>query len=420
MKTGKRHYAWTVVLSLMVLTLICGMSSTYAIFMTPVSKAFGCTAAQFGLTYTILTYAEVIGAPICAKLYKKYDGRLVIGTCLVITGLSYFFQGFCTQMWQLYVLNALQGLVAGMLVLQLNSEVLSKWFAVNVATIIGTASCLRGVGGAIWNGLGGWLIDVAGWRWTFYVFGGLFIVLGIPFVMLLRKDPAEKGLKPYGYEKATLNDQKGLHSGLTMKQMYKQPAFWIFTITIGIATFCNVLYGYLNNFLQTEKGMSSTTAGFCNSALMAGGAIFYVVIGRVFDKNPKLATILCYVGSIIAYPVLIFTNNMSYLGFLICFFLIGTTYQPSGGMLYPAMVRELGGDKDYTMHWAFQISVLNFTGALGSTGWGACLDWLGYEKTFTLCSVLYAICTVLFIGCMVASRKKWRKLPQWASEETAV
>ncbi|MBE5997032.1 MAG: MFS transporter [Lachnospiraceae bacterium] len=416
MNTGKRHYAWTIVAALMVLTFVMGYSSSYAIFMVPVSNAFGTTTTAFGLTYTILTYCEVLGAPICAKLYKKYDGRIIITTGIVMTGLCYLLQGFCTAMWQLYVLNAIQGLFAGILVLQLNSEVLSHWFAINIATIIGVASCLRGIGGAVWNGLGGWLIDIVGWRPTFIIFGAAIMIIGVPFCLLLRKDPIEKGLKPYGIEKvdpATYNEDPMKKPGMMLKAMYKQPAFWIFTITIGVATFCNVLYGYLNAFLQTERGLTSTTAGLCNSALMIGGAIFYIVIGRVFDKSPKLATIMCYAGSIIAYPVLIYTKNMSYLGFLICFFLIGTTYQPTGGILYPAMTRDLGGDKDFTMFWALEISVLNFTGALGSTGWGLCLQALGYEATFTLCAALYAASVVAFIAAMAIGRKKWRKLPEW-------
>ena len=421
-QSGHRHYAWTIFTCMLVLTLTAGMSSTYSIFMTPVSAAFGCSATEFGLTYTILTYCEVIGAPICARLFKKYSGRLVIGICVLITGLTYLLQGFCTAMWQLYVLNGIQGLVAGLLVLQMSAEFISSWFAVNVATIMGLANCLRGIGGGIWNGLGGWLIDVADWRVTFYIFGGLFLLLSLPFCIPLYKSPAEKGLQPYGIEKvsAAEKDEMAHPTGLPFKRMFKEPAFWGFTIVMAIATFCNVLYGYLNNFLQTEKGMSSTLAGLCNSSLMIAGAVAYIVIGRLCDKRPKLAIWICLGGSVIAYPIMALAGNVGMVGYLVLFALVGLTYQPSCGILWPNIWREMSGKKDYTMSWAFFVSVLNFTGALGSTGWGASIDLFGEQTTFVICAVAYLVMILVALWSFVTARKKWPTYPEWQPEpETA-
>ena len=119
----------------------------------------------------------------------------------------------------------------------------------------------------------------------------------------------------------------------------------------------------------------------------------------------------------IAYPVLALTNGLGYVAFLICFFLIGVTYQPTCGVLEPNVVRDTCGTKDYSYIWAFHIAALNFLDALGSTVWGLCIEGIGYMATFILCAALYLVLGLVFIGIIRLSHTKWSKMPEWAAEE---
>lgn len=352
-------------------------------------------------------------------MYQKWDSRWCLSLAILIFGVGYVLQGFAQNIWHLYIINAIQGMSMVVLILFIGAELIGKWFVKNVGFMIGLAGCLRALGGAIFNGLGGWMIDTVDWRWTFIVFGLVNFVFSLPFAFLVRKEPSVLGLKPYGIESVKPEEQKVLSKpvGLTFKRLRKMPMFWALTLAIMLTPFCNVLYGYLNDYLQTQKGLTSTEAGFCNSALMIGGTLSYVLTGLFYDKNYKAGIAFCMLGAVIAYPVLALTNGLGYVAFLICFFLIGVTYQPTCGVLEPNVVRDTCGTKDYSDIWAFHIAALNFLGALGSTVWGLCIEGIGYMAMFILCAALYLVLGLVFIGIIRLSHTKWSKMPEWAAEE---
>lgn len=233
--------------------------------------------------------------PIFAKMYQKWDSRWCLSLAILIFGVGYVLQGFAQNIWHLYIINAIQGMSMVVLILFIGAELIGKWFVKNVGFMIGLAGCLRALGGAIFNGLGGWMIDTVDWRWTFIVFGLVSFVFSLPFAFLVRKEPSVLGLKPYGIESVKPEEQKVLSKpvGLTFKRLRKMPMFWALTLAIMLTPFCNVLYGYLNDYLQTQKGLTSTEAGFCNSALMIGGTLSYVLTGLFYDKNYKAGIAFC-------------------------------------------------------------------------------------------------------------------------------
>ncbi|MBE5996407.1 MAG: MFS transporter [Lachnospiraceae bacterium] len=411
------HYAWKVFIAICIITFVNGLGSSYAIFMTPVTKEFGCSITAFGLVYTLQTYAQVVGTPIFAAVYKKGKSRQAIAAAIIFTAIGYLGQGFAHNIYTLYVLNIIIGLSQGLLILVFGADLIGRWFAVSIATLVGLSGCLRAAGGAVFNGLGGWLIDVSGWRTTTIVFGICMLVI-LPAALWCHNDPEKLGWKPFGIEKAAAEqkgpaEDLGKPAGLTFKRLRKMPVFWIFVLAICLTPFCNVLYGYLNNWLQTAKGMTSTTAGFCNSALMVGGICGYIGIGRICDKNYKAGILCCMAGAVIAYPILSLSNGLGYVAYLILFFLIGVTYQPTCGIMEPTVVREAIGMKDYTVVWAFMVSALNFLGALGSTVWGVMINAFGYTATFIICAVTYAVLALVFIAVVGIAKNNWSKMPEW-------
>jgi len=172
------------------------------------------------------------------------------------------------------------------------------------------------------------LIRTQGWRHAAWISGTLFLLIGVPLTLMVRKSPESMGLAPDGEpvesaenraggaDKAALSDRH-----VTATQALRSPIFWtlIVSMTARSAAFTTVTTHFIP--MMVWKGLSQTEA----SVLLAGFAIvnlpIHFLLGWIGDfvNKPKLTAICMFLGVISVLPMQ-WTSSLWALWFFTCLY----------------------------------------------------------------------------------------------------
>jgi len=128
-------------------------------------------AGAAGLTWTVNAYTLTLAAfvLVAGSLGDRYGRRRVFMVGAVWFGVASLICALSTGTEMLVAFRALQG-VGGALLTPGSLAILQSTFrAEDRSRAIGAWSGLAGIAGAVGPFLGGWLVDVASWRWIFLI-----------------------------------------------------------------------------------------------------------------------------------------------------------------------------------------------------------------------------------------------------------
>src|SRR5439155_24462958 len=123
----------------------------------------------------------------------------VMATALALIAVSMTLVTQITGLWQLFALwGVLLGVGTGLTALVLGAIVAGRWFSARRGLVVGLLAASSATGQLSFLPLAAWLIDERGWRFAVLpvVCGCVLVCLLV--VLLIRGDPAEMGLRPYG------------------------------------------------------------------------------------------------------------------------------------------------------------------------------------------------------------------------------
>ncbi|MFV0268242.1 MAG: MFS transporter, partial [Draconibacterium sp.] len=204
MEKSKFHYGYVIVFCC---CLIMGINiglvmSCAGIFYTPVSEDLGVSKGDFGLYMTFVYAFSFLMLSVAGKLMDKYSARWLLTISTAVVGILYLAMSQFNAVWQFYAAGAVIGISLSFLLYLSYPVLINRWFNARVGFFIGLCSAASGIGGVLFNPLGGYLIETYGWRTTYLIFVIIILVIVTPLLgLLLRNYPADKGLKPFG-EKA--------------------------------------------------------------------------------------------------------------------------------------------------------------------------------------------------------------------------
>ena len=200
MRRGRRHYAWVVFgVAFFTLLAAAGFRSTPGVLIDPLHDEFGWSRGTIGIAVSVnLVLFGLIG-PFAAALMSRYGLRRVVATALLTISLGALGTTQMTAPWHLIALwGVVVGLGSGCMATVFAATVASRWFVANRGIVTGMLTAASATGQLIFLPLLSRLATGVGWRWV-----GVTIALSaaaaIPIVLLLlRDDPADLGLLPYG------------------------------------------------------------------------------------------------------------------------------------------------------------------------------------------------------------------------------
>src|SRR6185503_2239938 len=195
------HPAWVVLGAVTVCMLAAtGVRAVFGIYIKPMEAEMGWTRG--GLSGAAALSLLLLGAvgPWAGRIADRWGTRRLIIGSLVLLGAGTVAMGQSTHLWQIYVTaGVLMAVGAGGLGMATGSVIATRWFDQKRGMAIGFAAGGMSAGQLLIIPLATLLTTTHSWRvsTTWLGVGLLFLILPVAF-FLVRNDPADRGLRPYG------------------------------------------------------------------------------------------------------------------------------------------------------------------------------------------------------------------------------
>jgi len=275
---GRLHYAW-VVLAMGTLVVFGALGLArfgYSMVLSAMQAGLALDNTQAGLLATANLAGYLLLSLIGGALASRFGPRMVIAAGLGIAGLGMFFTGLAGGFLSAAVWRALTGMGSGASNVPVMG-LLSSWFgarrrglAAGIA-VSGSALALIFLGPVVPGILS--QHGEAGWRVSWFLFGGLTLILALAGLLLLRNRPSEMGLRPLGEERgdpqsSTRQDTPGAtrppqaDGKLSWGSVYRSPRVWHLGMVYTAFGFSYIIYmTFFVKFLTVEAGYTGPEAG---------------------------------------------------------------------------------------------------------------------------------------------------------------
>ena len=244
------------------------------------------------------------------------------------------------------------------------------------------------------------LIASQGWRTSYIIVGIAAIVIVIPVVLLfIRMSPLQKGLLPYGSDKAEASDSKqdaqtAGNKGVTAAVAKKSLAFYallffLFFIT-AVASFAQFIAPYAQSI-----GYDVQFAGTVMGVFMFGVLVGSLVFGFLTDKmGAKKTTFFSMFVGLISVFLLIFLPDNPVV-FSVAIGLFGFV-SSSVGTLGPLLTTAIFGTKEYGAIYGTAALGLALAGITALPAYGFVFDATG-----SYLYVLYSVAAMILLSVLL-------------------
>lgn len=324
------------------------------IFFTPVSENLGVERPAFALYLTIMLLSTAFSLPILGKLNEHKDMRIMLSGAVVAVGISLIAMGFSSALWQFYIAGALMGTGFAQLCILAVPTLINRWFNKRVGFYVGLCMAFTGIGGMLFNLIGGYFIGSApdGWRMAYVVFGVVALVMSLPFTILcVRSNPSDLGMLPVGLSASSeaCDTVEAPISGVSAAKASKSAAFGFLVVFAAICMTTIGFYHHIPSYatsLTQFPAVAAIAAGLA-SAVMAGQAFGKIAIGIINDKfNVKIGMFFAMFSGMAGLIAMLLAPGYVAVMLVACF-LFGIFYA-SGTVLIPLMTGAIFGQREYS------------------------------------------------------------------------
>ncbi len=287
------HYGW-IVLGVTFLASLVGMGtrSSYGVFIKALEGDFlvsrEATASVVSVSLLLFAFCQ----PLVGYLLDRVGARRVLGGALLLIGLGTIATSLVKQFWQFYIVwGIVGGIAAGGASVTAGAMVATRWFARRRGLAVGIVGAGFSAGQLVFLPLMSLLLEWYGWRRSYLLQGLAVTGIAFPLVAwLLRSDPADVGLAPYGAEVPVGRQDAAApfpapERPVAMGEVVRSPDFWWLALGYFVC-------GYMTSGLaQThlipywvEHGFHPVQAANAMSLVGAMNVVGTVLSGRICDR----------------------------------------------------------------------------------------------------------------------------------------
>lgn len=376
-------------------TLLClGLIYAWSVFVTPIEAEFGWVRSQTSMTFTICMSFFCIGGLFAGYIRKK----LKISMILVIAAASILI-GF----WFSSTISTLPGLFVGYGVFcgfgvgigyNVVLSCILAWFPQNTGLLSGILLMGFGFGGSLLGTIAVKLMDLAGWRFAFRVFGiVLLIVILIATIFLKLPSTQQTAI-------LTMNQQKAECAGkdYDTKEMLRTPSFyfmflWLVLITaLGLAVVSNA--SPLAQTMVPDVGRAAFIAGLVSIFNGVGRLCSGFILDFLGSK--KTLRIYSCIGLAAGIVMLFAIMQQSITLLTVGFVLVGLAFG-GGSPSMSAYTSRVYGLKYYSNNFSVMNLCMLVGSFIGSFLMGVVQNHSGYQM-ITVFLILFAVLSLVFGG----------------------
>jgi MFS family permease len=406
-------YGWRMMAAACALRVLgAGLHSFgFTVFFLPLSQDLNLNRTSTSLAFSLARAEGAIEGPIVGHLLDRYGPKPVMIAAVLLMGSGYLllsqvsgYAAFLVVYLGVISLAHAGGFMHAPMVL------INTWFIRHRARAITISSAAFGMGGVLIAPILSVIVQAWGWRWGAAIAGMLFLLIGIPLALTIRRSPESMGLLPDGdaVPVAEIGETSSAPKArtevdVTVAEALRSFAFWGSVLAAGIRNGCYHAISVHFIPLMVWKGLSQAEAAFLLGAYAFLGMATTLLLGWYADKanKPRLtAWILFAAAGAMLLPI--FGDSFLALSlFTVLFAAVETTF-PLGW----AIVGDLFGRKHYAKIRGYMTLFYTWGGVIGPVIAGAVFDrWATYEP------LLWSLIGVfLLAGFFFASlNRTWKK-----------
>jgi MFS family permease len=294
------HYAWVVLGTVTFLLLATsGVRSSFGVFIKPMEAEFGWDRTSMSVVAALSLFLYGAVGPFVGRMADRLGPRSVLAAAAVLVGAGTLGTAAVVTLWQLYITaGVLTALGAGGVAMSVAASVAARWFDTRRGLVLGIAGGGMAAGQLLIVPLAMALTVSWGWRWTFIFLGVGFLLLVVPLALaLIRNDPREMGLTPYGAGQAAVpkTEVEMAAERTSFGQAARTLPFWLLAGSFwvcGYTTSGLVLTHLIPH--ATEHGFHATQAAQALGIMGALNVVGTLLSGWICDRFGQKVPLAAY------------------------------------------------------------------------------------------------------------------------------
>lgn len=435
-KARKPFFGWWVVAAGFFIMATCytAMVNGMSLFQPHIVSDLGITVGEYNTANSLSTLVSIVGALVIGGVVDRFPGRVLGGISVLITALVLIGFSQVSELWQLMLFFAIDGLVVIAGTRLLISIVVTNWFVKKRGLAVALALSGSGFGGAVLSPIISGLIVSFGWRTAFMVLAGVCFVLAFPItVATFYSRPAAKGLEPYGIgATAGAKDSSGGAAKVTETAVVDIPWKIVrkhYSFFLVVAGF--FIMGILNGAAIPNSITNITSVVVDGQTIVTGG--HDAAFASMFFSFNMVVVIAAKIGTGAVYDRFgvragVIMGSFCCIAGLICMCFPATDIAPMGSALFFGIGTCMG-----TVAPPLVAAKLFGAGEIGKvTGWLTSLQMLGYAlgtitsgrvfDLFLSFAPMWAACAVggvAMLALLLASEPAAKRLAEKVKAEKA-
>ncbi|MGH7827949.1 MAG: MFS transporter [Candidatus Binatia bacterium] len=397
-------YGWRMVAAAGALRVLgAGLHSFgFTVFFLPLSQDLNLSRTSTSLAFSLARAEGAIEGPIIGHLLDRHGPKPIMLAAVLLMGAGYLLLSQVnTYTTFLIVYLGVISLAHAGGFMHAPMVLINTWFIRHRARAITISSAAFGLGGVLVAPLLSVIVQAWGWRWGAAIGGVLFLVLGLPLCLTIRRSPESMGLLPDGDEPAGPAPGKDAPEQtikseveVTVAEALRSFAFWGSVLAAGIR---NASYHAISvHFVpfMVWKGLTQSEAALLLGAYAFLGMALTLILGWFADKTnkPRMTAFILFAAAGAMFLPITGSSLWSLCLFTVFFAAVETTF-PLGW----AVVGDLFGRKHYARIRGYMTLFYTWGGVLGPVIAGAIFDrWQTYEPLLWSLVVVFIAGGVLF------------------------
>jgi OFA family oxalate/formate antiporter-like MFS transporter len=390
---------WWRLLGGLLMTLALGTLYAWSIFVTPLETEFGWKRAQTSSVFTLAVVMFAASLLLAGKLQDRFGPFWISVTGSLLVSLSFLLFAYTYSLYSLFFFygalgGAGLGFGFGTVV-----PVMAKWFPDRTGLAIGLALAGFGGGSAVFGSIANLvLFPRFGWRTSCMILSGIFLVMTMTAVFLLRNPAPIRHQPANNSVPCTIIARHQYTPG----EVLRTPAFYLLWLGFGLGSTAGLMVISQLIPFANSQGIASTTLATLGLVVGAFGNVSgRVLSGWLSDIMGRLNTLRVVLAiSCVAMPALYWVGaHLTALYVLI--YCVYFSYGAQASVI-PTTVSDFWGTRHAGANYGTLFTAWGFAGILGPTLGGVLFDkYRNYGVAFHTAAALAVVALV----CVLAARR---------------